>query len=93
MNRRIVHVSLDVMRKMDKVVGIAGRLIKAEAILGALSDRLINVLVTDDTLLPRFTGATLRDGVPVGRRLVLRLAGEHREDGSEDLRPYAHGFQ
>ncbi|MBI5384243.1 MAG: hypothetical protein HZA90_06095 [Verrucomicrobia bacterium] len=27
------------------------------------------VLVTDDTLLPRFTGATLRDGVPVGRRL------------------------
>lgn len=48
-NRRIVHVSLEVMRKMDKVVGIAGRLIKAEAILGALSGRLINVLVTDET--------------------------------------------
>jgi hypothetical protein len=27
------------------------------------------VLVTDDTLLPQFTGATLRDGVPVGRRM------------------------
>ena len=48
-NRRIVHVSLDVMRKIDKVIGIAGRLIKAEAILGALSGGLINVLVTDET--------------------------------------------
>jgi deoxyribonucleoside regulator len=47
-NRRIVHVGLDVMKKMDKVIGIAGGLIKAEAILGALSGKLINVLVTDD---------------------------------------------
>ena len=48
-NRRIVHVSLDVMRNINKVIGIAGGLIKAEAILGALSGRLINVLITDET--------------------------------------------
>jgi DNA-binding transcriptional regulator LsrR (DeoR family) len=48
-NRRIVHVGLDVMKNMDKVIGIAGGLIKAEAILGAMSGRLINVLVTDET--------------------------------------------
>ncbi len=27
------------------------------------------VLLTDDTLLPQFSGASLRDGVPVGRRI------------------------
>jgi DNA-binding transcriptional regulator LsrR (DeoR family) len=48
-NKRIVHVGLDVMRKMDKVIGIAGGLIKAEAIFGALSGGLVNVLVTDET--------------------------------------------
>jgi deoxyribonucleoside regulator len=47
-NRRIVHVSLDVLRNIDKVIGIAGGLIKAKAILGALSGELITVLVTDE---------------------------------------------
>src|SRR5688572_935239 len=33
------------------------------------------VLVTDDRLLPNFTGATLRDGEPVGRRLSSAAFG------------------
>ena len=58
-NRRIVHVGLDVLLNIDRVIGIAGGLIKAKAILGALSGKLINVLVTDD----------------VAAREVLRLKG------------------
>jgi deoxyribonucleoside regulator len=48
MNERFVHVSLDVMRRIKRLIGVAGGLIKANAIYGALSGRLVNVLITDE---------------------------------------------
>jgi DNA-binding transcriptional regulator LsrR (DeoR family) len=48
MNERFVHVSLDVMRRIKRLIGVAGGLIKANAIYGALRAKLINVLITDE---------------------------------------------
>ncbi len=48
MNKRFVHISLDDMRNIRQLIGVAGGLIKAKSIYGALSGRLINVLITDE---------------------------------------------
>ena len=48
MNHRFVHVSLDLLRKVRRVIGVAGGLIKANAIYGALSGGMTNVLITDE---------------------------------------------
>jgi deoxyribonucleoside regulator len=47
-NRRIVGIGLETLSKMEYVIGVAGGTPKAEAILGALNGRIVNVLVTDD---------------------------------------------
>ena len=52
--RGIVGISLEQLRrKTRRVVGIAGGIAKAEAILGALRGRHINVLVTDEPAAQR----------------------------------------
>jgi DNA-binding transcriptional regulator LsrR (DeoR family) len=47
-NRRVVGLSdLSSLRAVPRVMAIAGNLVKAPAILGALRGRFFNVLVTD----------------------------------------------
>lgn len=47
-NRRIVGISLDDLKRIPCVVGVAGGRKKAETILGALRGGYINVLITDE---------------------------------------------
>jgi DNA-binding transcriptional regulator LsrR (DeoR family) len=47
LDERIIGLSLDEIKKIRRVVGIAGGSSKREAIRAALSGKLINVLVTD----------------------------------------------
>jgi DNA-binding transcriptional regulator LsrR (DeoR family) len=48
LNRRIVGIELETLHNIEQVIGVAGGEAKAEAILGALRGRHVNVLVTDD---------------------------------------------
>jgi deoxyribonucleoside regulator len=45
---RIVGIELEALRDIGQVIGVAGGEAKAEAILGALRGKHVNVLVTDD---------------------------------------------
>jgi len=47
LNQRVVGIDLAALRKIDRVVGIAGGATKKPAILAALKSRRINVLITD----------------------------------------------
>jgi len=46
--QRIVGIELEALHHVGRVIGVAGGRPKAEAILGALRGRHVNVLVTDD---------------------------------------------
>ena len=48
LNERVIGVSLEALRKIDTVIGIAGGKAKFNAIFGALQGKLVNVLVTDN---------------------------------------------
>lgn len=52
-NQRVVGISLADLSLIPYVIGIAGGVRKAEAILGALRGHYINVLITDDTAARR----------------------------------------
>jgi deoxyribonucleoside regulator len=47
-NRRVVGISLDILSRIETVIGVAGSSRKGTAILGALRGRYVNVLITDD---------------------------------------------
>ncbi len=47
-NRRVVGITLDELKAIDTVVGVAGSEKKGETILGALRGGYINVLITDE---------------------------------------------
>jgi len=47
LNDRVIAIELADLKRVDRVVGIAGGRRKTEAILGALRGRLINVVITD----------------------------------------------
>jgi len=51
--RGIVGISLEQLRRTRRVIGIAGGIAKAEAILGALHGHHLNVLVTDEAAAHR----------------------------------------
>ncbi len=55
--RRIVTVDVAALRRIPRVVGVAVGAQKADAILGALRSRLVNVLVTDDATARRVLAA------------------------------------
>ncbi|HHV18568.1 MAG TPA: sugar-binding transcriptional regulator [Thermoanaerobacterales bacterium] len=48
LNQRVIGISIDHLKKIPIVVGVAGGVDKHEAILAALKGRYINVLVTDE---------------------------------------------
>ena len=56
LSERVIGISLPQLRKVRRIVGIAGGRRKIRAILGALRGRLINVLITD-----RRTAAAILD--------------------------------
>jgi DNA-binding transcriptional regulator LsrR (DeoR family) len=47
-NHRAIGINLDVLTKIDRVIGVAGSSQKGAAILGTLLGGYVNVLVTDD---------------------------------------------
>jgi len=47
LNKRVIGITLDDMRKINRVVGVAGGEEKFNAILGAIHGKLINTLITD----------------------------------------------
>ncbi len=65
LNRRIVGIPVEDLRKIECVIGVAGGQTKAPAILGALRGKLINALFTDSE--------TVRE--------LLRLEDEFNERG------------
>lgn len=46
-DQRIIGINLEQLKKIPRVIGIAGGKSKTDAILGALSGHLINILITD----------------------------------------------
>jgi DNA-binding transcriptional regulator LsrR (DeoR family) len=47
LSRRVVAIDVDSLRGIPRVIGVASGAAKAEALVGALRARLVNVLVTD----------------------------------------------
>jgi len=50
LSRRVVGISLDELRKIERVVAVTGSLRKKEAILAALRGSYIDILVTDENV-------------------------------------------
>jgi len=48
LNRRVVGIDIESLKKIRCVIGVAGGILKAPAILGALRGEIIDVLVTDE---------------------------------------------
>lgn len=49
LNERVIGITLDDLRQINRVVGVAGGEGKMNAVLGAIRGRLINTLITDVT--------------------------------------------
>jgi DNA-binding transcriptional regulator LsrR (DeoR family) len=47
LEKRVISMSLEQLRKVSRAIGVAGSSRKYAAILGALRGRWINILVTD----------------------------------------------
>ncbi|MBA4420893.1 MAG: hypothetical protein C0391_07075 [Anaerolinea sp.] len=47
MNERVIGITLDKLREIKRVVGVAGGIEKTKAIIGAIHGKLINTLITD----------------------------------------------
>ncbi len=56
LDERVIGMSLDQLRKVQRTIGIAGARRKYEAILGALRGRWVNVLVTDRPTAEKLVG-------------------------------------
>lgn len=52
-NHRVIGIDMEALRRIDQIIGVAGGVIKAEAILGGIRGGLINVLVTDEQAASR----------------------------------------
>lgn len=48
LDRRVVGIDLASLHQIERVIGVAGGRVKAQAILGALNGKHINVLITDE---------------------------------------------
>ena len=60
LNERVIGLSLEQIRQIETVVGVAGGEEKFQAIHGALSGHLIDVLVTDDVTARRLLGEPMQ---------------------------------
>ncbi len=66
LHRRTIAVSLEEMRTMPNVVGLAGGKQKVEAILGALRGGFVKILVTDEITALEILERTTKVGVKKG---------------------------
>jgi DNA-binding transcriptional regulator LsrR (DeoR family) len=93
LDERVISIDLPELRRVDRVVGIAGGLRKTAAIRGALRGGLVNVLITDRStaerlLRPGTAGSRRPDGheadgrQPEGRRARPRERGSPRRRAS-----------
>ena len=53
LNGRLVRMSVETLIKVPYSIGVAGGKLKAEAILGALHGKYVNILITDNTAAER----------------------------------------
>jgi DNA-binding transcriptional regulator LsrR (DeoR family) len=60
LNERVIGLTLEQIRQIETVVGVAGGQEKLQAIQGALSGQLIDVLVTDDVTARRLLGEPMQ---------------------------------
>jgi DNA-binding transcriptional regulator LsrR (DeoR family) len=74
LDERVISMSLGQLRKVRRVVGVAGGKRKTNAILGALAGKLVNVLITDLSTAERLLASAAE---PVGVR-APRKAGRSR---------------
>jgi DNA-binding transcriptional regulator LsrR (DeoR family) len=58
---RLVAMPVEVLLKVPYSIGVAGGRVKAEAILGALRGRYINILITDNTAAEKILKLSVRD--------------------------------
>jgi len=65
-DRRVIGVTLEQLKRVERSVGVAGGERKYEAILGALRGRLINVLITDHVTAERLAAAAPADAAGAG---------------------------
>ena len=78
LNDRVITIELADLKRVDRVVGIAGGRRKLAAIRGALRGRRINVLITDRSTAERLVKT--RDGSAAGAR------GDRDRDASGESR-------
>jgi DNA-binding transcriptional regulator LsrR (DeoR family) len=56
-NNRVISMNLEQLRRVERSVGIAGGLKKYQAVLGALTGRWINVLITDRSIAEKLVNS------------------------------------
>jgi len=75
LNDRVIAIELSQLKRVDRVVGVAGGKRKTEAILGALRGGLINVLITDRSTAERL----IRQASPAPRPRNAAAEAAQRE--------------
>lgn len=72
LNDRVISMELSELRKVPRVIGVAGGRRKTGAIRGALAGKLINVLITDRATAERLLKLSAGENNATGRRLSAR---------------------
>lgn len=79
LTRRAVAVTIEQLRRVPRVIGVAGSAVKAEAIAAALATGIIRILVTDEAAAERI--------VAVADGIANRASGSPRRSGQARARP------
>lgn len=74
LNDRVIAIELSELKRVDRVVGIAGGRRKFAAIRGALRGRRVNVLITDRSTAERLVKSASADARP-GRESIVGTEG------------------
>lgn len=72
LNDRVISMELDQLRNVRRIVGVAGGQRKTRAILGALTGKLINVLITDLSSAERLLASPSSDKLAAGNGRIRR---------------------
>jgi len=72
LNDRVISMEFDQLRNVRRIVGVAGGQRKTRAILGALTGKLINVLITDLSSAERLLASPSSDKVAAGNGRIRR---------------------
>jgi len=72
LDERVIGLTLDEIRKIDQVVGVAGGAAKVHAIHGALVGRLVDVLVTDHVTARQLLDSVESENSSYDQSLVIK---------------------